>query len=393
MTKKQIEQLFARLQRLREAAGLSPQALEERLILGPGWIRHIESGQASVSVQTLLSILRAVGATPHDLFRDIEVNEVRESDPESLDRLLQAKASGRDVIISFPYGAHRATYSLPSTSIDELNELLRKLRNGLASAATGLDDSGVAPEEQKATAIADVFLTAANKWPHVNPSDLWWFLVYRAYCDPFNHPATASSLDFAQSWKRTGGWALERVLVNHYGPPLRKHGLDLVLPKGEEKDRLISDLRIGGRVNPDKIDVFLTAEDKGHARCFGVVHVKASFAERRTDDVPLSEALIKAGYTSLLWTLDCKSTPSEAPINKGELGSTLQDGGDTRSDKRRDIEDDGVFSACISYNANTSPTPERQKAKARIFVCNFKNTDDAFTRFVLNAWKGFAKRS
>jgi len=57
-------------------------------------------------------------------------------------------------------------------------------------------------------------------WPHANPSDIWWFVVSRAYHDPFNHPAHYARLDLGQSWKRTGGWALEEVLVRHYGPAL-----------------------------------------------------------------------------------------------------------------------------------------------------------------------------
>lgn len=129
--------------------------------------------------------------------------------------------------------------------------------------------------------------------------------------------------------------------------------------------------------------------EHGKEICFGVVHVKASFAERRTDDVPMSKALVEAGYISPLWTLDCKSTPSPQPFNRGELGPALGKGKDIRSAKRKDIEDDGYFSACFSYNANTIPTPITQKAKARIFVCDFNNPDDAFSNFIISGWKRF----
>jgi hypothetical protein len=49
--------------------------------------------------------------------------------------------------------------------------------------------------------------------------------------------------------------------------------------------------------------------------------------------------------------MDCKGTPSNYPQNKGELGVAFIDGSqDKRSAKRKDIEDDGFFSACFSYN-------------------------------------------
>lgn len=150
-------------------------------------------------------------------------------------------------------------------------------------------------------------------------------MIYRAYCDPYNHPARYARLDFAQSWKRTGGWALEKVLVLHYGPFLKERGVNL-FTDGATKQRVVNTLNLEGRVEADKIDVVLTgevppSERKGHQRgslhhrrdgqkFFGVVHVKASFAERRTGDEPLTTKLMRAGYTSPLWTMDCKSTPS-----------------------------------------------------------------------------------
>jgi hypothetical protein len=122
-----------------------------------------------------------------------------------------------------------------------------------------------------------------------------------------------------------------------------------------------------------------------------VVHVKASFAERRTDDVPMSKALVDGGYVSPLWTLDCKSTPSDNPFNKGELGTAKSRIEDRRSAKRKDIEDDGYFSSCFSYNKNTIPTLINQKSKARIFVCNFNGpSKDAFFNFIVESWNQFS---
>ena len=94
----------------------------------------------------------------------------------------------------------------------------------------------------------------------------------------------------------------------------------------------------------------------------------------------MSQALIDAGYLSVFWTMDSKSFPSERTVNRGEFGVT----GDDISDKRRDFEEHGHFSACFSYNRNTIPTPENSKASSRIFVCDFTNPDDRFARFLID---------
>lgn len=207
----------------------------------------------------------------------------------------------------------------------------------------------------------------------------------RAFCDPYNHPAQFARLNLDQSWKRTSGWALEVVLVRHYGPFLKEHGVNLYIADGSAKQKMVESLKLSERVEADKIDVVLSGDTSKGPRFFGVVHVKASFAERRTDDVPLSSALTRAGYISPLWTLDNKSMPRTHPVNRGELGAV--DG--ERSAKRRDIEDEGYFTGCFSYNQNTRPSPESLPAERRIHVCNFANPNDVFSQFILRRWKAF----
>ncbi len=71
-------------------------------------------------------------------------------------------------------------------------------------------------------------------------------------------------------------------------------------------------------------------------------------------------------------------------MNRGELGAVFSgQGTDGRSAKRKDIEDDGFFSACFSYNKNTAPTPAGYPARGRVYVCDFSNPNDAFTDFVV----------
>ena len=232
----------------------------------------------------------------------------------------------------------------------------------------------------KADAVADAFMAAVELWPSANPSDLWTFLIGRIYCDSVNHPPANARLNLEQSWKRTSGWALERVLVRHYSQVLRRHGIKLSMPSKEKKASLLKTVE-DPRILPDKADVLITDHSEETERLLGVVHVKASIAERRTDDVPMSQGLIEAGYLSVFWTMDSKSFPSAHPVNRGEFGAT--DDGQI-NDKRRDFEQHGHFSACFSYNSNTQPT-SNQDAVAKIFVCDFKEPDDGFARFLLES--------
>jgi transcriptional regulator with XRE-family HTH domain len=384
MTVQSIAQIvFAKFRQLREGAGITEAQLEEKLILGPGWISQFESGETAPGFDMLLALLHAVGANPSILFEGIEFTELI----PTIQRGLYAETDGANLLVHFNYAQFNAKYRLRHATLDEFGEVMQALRSGLAALdrETELEEKATAV---KRDAVVNTYLKAVKTWPRANPSDLWWFVVYRAYCDPFNHPARFARLNLDQSWKRTAGWALEQVLCRHYGPYLAQNGVRIFIGSGEEKEHYIRSLKIRERLEADKIDVLLngiTGTDR--EKCFGAVHVKASFAERRTDDVPMSQALIRAGYTSPLWTMDCKSFPSENPANDGELGVARGTGPDRRSAKRKDIEEDGYFSACFSYNANTIPTPSKQKAKARIYLCNFRNPDDEFSRFILREWQ------
>lgn len=378
--------LLSRLRELREKTGISPEELDARLILGPGWVRRFESGQTIPTLDVLVVLLSALGYELSDLIADLALPAEEETTTAAVERFLSAEETDSEVlIVHFRYADYDASYRLAGATMEEFEDVMRVLRDGLASMASGgaVDESAI-----KTSAVARTFLRAVELWPHANPSDIWWFVVSRAYHDPFNHPAHFARLDLGQSWKRTGGWALEEILVRHYRPTLAKEGVRIVIANTAERRHYISQLAVADRLEADKMDVLLLGDNEGEARCFGVVHVKASFAERRTDDVPMSKALVDAGYCSPLWTMDCKSTPGKEPVNRGELGAPMVDGVDKRSAKRKDIEDDGYFSACFSYNRRTRPTPSDQPARGRIYVCDFSDpAGDAFARFVINAWK------
>ena len=375
-----LRALLANLGTVRQRAGLSETQLEELLILGPGWIHRFEAGESIPSIDMILAILHHTGSRFEDLLAGMPEVEAAE-----VNRVIHAEAADDGITVKFEYAKFDARYRLQGATIEEFEQVIKTLRDGLARLATA---QAAQSEALKTDAVARTFLVATQLWPHANPSDLWWFLVYRAYCDPFNHPAQYARLDFTQSWKRTGGWALEEILIRHYGPYLRTQGINLFIADNAAKQAIVEALDIEDRVEPDKIDVVLTGETPNAPRFFGVVHVKASFAERRTDDVPLSIALARAGYTSPLWTMDCKSTPGEAPVNRGELGAV--DG--NRSAKRKDIEDEGYFTGCFSYNRQTQPSPATLPAERRVYLCDFANPDDVFTQFIVQRWRAFQAR-
>lgn len=375
-----IVAMLQRLKELREKQQITREDLERRLELGQGWIEHFEEGEALPTLDVLNAILFELGSSFADLAKDVHGDK-----QPRLSRCLVAVPADDGVELQFPYGRHDASYLLKGATLPEFEQVLRLFQDSLGQARQLEDADSEASKAIKANAVAGTFLRAVALWPTINPSDIWGFLISRAYCDPFNHPADSSRLDLGQSWKRTGGWALELVLKRYYEAFLRKAGIDIAIPTGPAKEAILADVTLDGRVEADKVDVMLLGEHEGDWHFFGVVHVKASFAERRTDDQPLSAALIDGGYTSPLWTLDLKSMPASRPYNKGELGAV----NGKRSAKRKDIEDDGFFSGCFSYNANTLESPDDLPAERRIYRCNFSDPDDAFSRFIIERWQTF----
>lgn len=367
------ETIGANLRTFRESAGATQRELEVALGLGPGWMELYESGSELPRFDALLAILTELNTDLQSFLQSVHL-------PQPLyPRSLHRTADGKNLRVSFPYGKFAAIYTLPQASEEEFDAVLEVLREGLAEADRADEDSTAAQSE----AVASAFLRAVVEWPHANPSDLWYFVVYRAYLDHANHPASHARLNLDQSWKRTSGWALERVLVRHYSQKLASHGVNISIPSKEAIAEYLEGLELADRLEADKVDVMLTKTDGSF---LGVVHVKASFAERRTDDVPMSRALVEAGYFSPVWTMDCKATPAERPKNRGELGKAMKEGQpDIRSAKRKDIEDDAYFSTCFSYNQNTEPTPSDQDTDSPIVVCDFRNLDDQFVTAVVSA--------
>jgi len=367
-----LDPVFADLRKARLALNLSEEQLDRAMVLGPGWIEGIESGRIIPDLSLFLALCSHLQVAPSQVLSKVPAFD----SALSIARTISAVTSPDGITVHFQYAEHSASYEIPNASLAEFEEVILSLRDGLADS-----------KAQKAEAVVRSFQKAVSLWPHVNPSDIWWFVIYRAFTDPYNHPASRYGGDYAQSWIRTSGWALERVFVENYSPKLAKHGIRIAIEGSDEKKALGAQLKTKVALNVDKADVILSLVNKdGTFTCFGVVHVKASFAERRTDDEPMSRLLIESGYCSPLLTMDCKSSPSATPLNRGELASSSGE----RSDKRKDIEVSGVFSGCFSFNARTEETTD-PNAVSQIRVCDFSSTDDAFVEHVKEMASKFRK--
>jgi hypothetical protein len=145
---------------------------------------------------------------------------------------------------------------------------------------------------------------------------------------------------------------------------------------------------IHGQVGDSKLDVALYGKYKNKKYAFGGIHVKASLAERVSDDVPCSQAMMSKGYISLLFTFDSKSFPPPHGdlVNRGELGTPK-----SPSDKRKYIEEQGLFDGCFSYNLRTFPSLESTASGKKIYVSSFEEGKDPLPNKIMEAWESFKR--
>lgn len=251
-----------------------------------------------------------------------------------------------------------------------------------------LANSLAVPTIKNRDAISAAFLYVLRQCPQANPSDLWHHAVYRLYCEVLRNYRDA---DPGQSWKRASGDALEQFLQSWYGPVLADHGIEIIALIGREQKRMVlAEMGLGAEVGDSKLDVAIYSAEKDRRQIFGGVHVKSSLAERVSDDVPASRAMMRRGFFSPLWTLDVKSFPPTKGvvrvrdlINRGELGTA-----ERPSEKRKYVEEHGEFDNCYSGNSRTVPTTAKSTFGKRIITLRLSQQPDGFARDIIR----FAQR-
>lgn len=249
-----------------------------------------------------------------------------------------------------------------------------------------MDKALARPSVKNRDAIKDAFLTALKSCPTANASDLWHHIVYRQYLEilPRHRPQSPD-----QSWKRASGDALEVAVQELYSALLLEHNVRIEVLIG--KPRKIAALKAMGiseLVGSDKLDVALYIEDTDEI--FGGVHVKASLAERISDDVPCSREMMTNGFFSPLWTLDVKSFPPPSPdplVNRGELGSPA-----SPSEKRRYVEVHGSFDNIFSANSRTEPSIGTTSSGKRVVRLDLAMQPDLFVKEVIARAETFRKQ-
>ncbi|MCP4362787.1 MAG: restriction endonuclease [Chloroflexi bacterium] len=239
------------------------------------------------------------------------------------------------------------------------------------------------PKLKNREAICEALEFAVTELPSTNPSDIYQHVIYRLYIREYKRSKAE------QSWVRAGGEGVELFIERHYVDVFRPYEITIrALLTRNAKALALDEMGLSGQVGNSKLDIALYGQHQGRQIIFGGIHCKASLAERVSDDVPCSEAMMHRGLLSVLYTFDSKSFPPPRGdlINRGELGSPGQP-----SDKRKYIEDHGSFEACFSYNLRTVPSKDGTKSGKKIYVSSLTREDDIFPTYIIQKWNDYRK--
>ncbi|MFD1469897.1 helix-turn-helix domain-containing protein [Hymenobacter caeli] len=373
-----------RLTAIRTDAGISQTQLATALEIGQSDVSKVEQGQRRLDIVELVEWLAAL---EYDLFSFLSevgllvplapaapvVNVASEFVPDpahvvavtgGTEIRLVGSGTHHDIVLA---NADIAGYRAVEA------EAVRLFRS--------LNDGSLGLQNREAIRVALDF--AIRRLPLLNPSDVYRHIIYRLYVREFSLKSPK------QSWVRAGGEALELFIEDLYKSRLLSEGIEVeALIAKDRRLAALEEMGISDRVGAAKLDIALYGIHEGKRYIFGGLHVKASLAERVTDDVPCSEIMMAAGYFSGLWTFDAKDHPPRSLVNYGELGTSLT-GKPTA--KRLYIERDGSFSICFCYNTRTAASYHKTPSQRRIVVSTLAPDKDTLPSVVLAAWQDFKK--
>lgn len=106
------EEVARRLEVLRVARGVSTDDIETHFMLSEGWWALIKSGDWPLGIDFVAAVLQYLDGTIDDELGGVDLG----TEPFEMTRRLSVTTEGRDLVLHFPYGEHRATYRLPSAA-------------------------------------------------------------------------------------------------------------------------------------------------------------------------------------------------------------------------------------------------------------------------------------
>lgn len=376
---KLIEQLIS----ARKAAGITQEALAEALQTEQPTISKVESFDRRIDIIELYDWLAAIGCGHRKFLEDVGwmTEDVDTSLPAipvpgKAQSVVEAGSfKGTNIQMAWQ-GQRRDVFiaGLPTDMYlaleDDVSKIYKKLNDGKGG--------------KNRDAIFQALNIAITRFPDVNPSDIYHHIIYRIYLREY----TKTQAD--RSWVRAGGEAFELFLQTLYNRRLNSKGIFVKwLLNDALRASALLEMGIQDKVGGSKLDIALYGQVNGKMVAFGGIHAKASLAERVSDDVPCSVAMMKKGLSSYLVTLDAKSFPPPMGdlVNRGELGSIA-----SPSDKRAYVEAHGSFDACFSYNLRSVPSGAGTQSGRRIYVSTFSDQTDPLPGVVEAAWKKFSRR-
>ena len=373
--------LIERLLAIRNNTGCTQDELSLALHQPPGFVNAIENFSRPLEIVQLYDWLNALQYDVKQFFAEIDWFIDNQADNRSLPAL-PIPGAARDVFngvaIPMAWQGQRREVIIEGMAAQEFTALERVITSIYQKL------NSTRPSLKNREAIFQALKAAIYGFPHVNPSDLYHHVVYRLYLREY------SQTQADRSWVRAGGEALELFVEDHYNRVLESYGIKLRWLVTEKlKAQALAQMGLTNLVGGSKLDIALYGLVGDKEVIFGGIHVKASLAERVSDDVPCSVAMINRGYCSYLLTLDAKSFPPPTGdlVNKGELGSLT-----SASDKRIYIETHGSFTGCYSYNLRTIPSGLRTQSGRKIYASTFESDSDALPNHIREAWKAFLQR-